>query len=349
MKHTALKPGLLKLVTATLVVFSCEATAQVPVIQAPKVAQGPETGKRTALVGNAAGLAEEANFSSDLVFDAEYYLEKQPDVNRFYNGNKKAALVHWLGDGIKQGRDASPTFSVKYYMKKYPDVPATNREAIAHWLKVGVVEGRQGSEFFDPKVYLETVKGKLPNPSYATAIRHYQSLPKEKQVAYVKVDPPKGSPLTVANPLRIGVVEPVKGTVFCDIDDRGTIFVNGIKIHTAGMGFSRSGEVTLKPSDRLVIQLASTADPRYCKVLFVSSDKKQMINFGNTNFKILPDPDSNDFEAAAFGATNKFAKDLKKEKNPFPYKNQSEYVWGDLNICAIGAVITKEMFVPLKL
>lgn len=301
------------------------------------------------------GRAQEIDYSSDLVFDAEYYLEKQPDVNRFYAGNKKSALVHWLGDGIKQGRDASPTFSIKYYMKKYPDVPATNREAVAHWIKAGAVEGRQGSEFFDPKVYFETVKSKLPTPSYVAAIRHYQSLPKEKRIAYVRAEAPlagavpgTGAP-GVAKTTPFGVVAPVKGTFFCDIDDKGTLFLNGIKVHSSGIGFSRSDEVTLSPGDRMVIQLASAFPPRYCKVLFVSTDKKQMVNFGNTNFKILPDPDSNDFEVKAFAAIGKSAKEEKKDKNPFPFKNQSEYVWGELNVCALGSFITKEMFVALKL
>src|SRR5436190_2247135 len=94
-----------------------------------------------ALMAPASLLAQAAaNMGSDLCFDAGYYLEKQPDVNRFYHGDRKAALVHWLGDGINQGREANQIFNVKYYREKYPDVPKDNRKAVEHWLTVGAVE-----------------------------------------------------------------------------------------------------------------------------------------------------------------------------------------------------------------
>ena len=284
----------------------------------------------------------------DLVFDVHYYMRKYPDIARFYGGNAGQALQHWLTQGMREGRESSPVFDVKFYLKTYPDVAklaaGNNQAAVEHWLKVGIPEGRQGSENFDVKVYLETVRGRLPDPTYEKAIRYYLSLPPEKQTAMVKVAPAKPGP--IVEPAKDA---PVKGKFYVEVDDLAVLYLNSVKIHRANLGASQTGEIDLKPGDHLVVQLQNATAPRYFKLLFVSSDKHQMINFPNTALKILPDPEAVDFAPAPFAASARYARQIKNNRNPFPYKNQSEYMWGEADICTLGALLTREMFVPLKL
>lgn len=294
---------------------------------------------------------EPAAFSSVLAFDVQYYLQQNPDIARFYGGNAAAAQNHWITQGMREGRESSPVFSVKFYVAKYPDVEAAvgkgnYKAAVEHWLKTGISEGRQGSETFDVKAYAESLKGQMQDITYEKAIKHYLSLPAAKRKAFLKAP--------AATALAPGPVEArkdgaVKGKFYIDVDDLGVLFINGIKIHKTANGMSQSPETELKPGDRIVVHLTNATMPRYFKILFVASDKQQMVNFSNTTFRILPDPEENDFNAAQLATSARYARQIKSARNPFPYKNQSEYMWGEADVCALGAVVTKEMFVPLKL
>ena len=142
----------------------------------------------------------------------------------------------------------------------------------------------------------------------------------------------------------------VKGKFYVSVDDEAHIFVNGQQVHHANIGESQSPELELKPGDRIVVQLHNVSAPRYFKLLFVSADKQQMISFPHIAFKLPPDPEATDFTPAQFGGYSKYAKEDKGRKNqPFPYKNRSEWVWGENEVSSLAAFLTREMFVRMSL
>lgn len=72
------------------------------------------------------------------LFDADWYLEKYPDV--------KAAGVdparHFLKWGAADQRDPSPRFSTSHYLKLYPDVKNAGVNPVIHYLTAGWEEKR---------------------------------------------------------------------------------------------------------------------------------------------------------------------------------------------------------------
>lgn len=118
--------------------------------------------------------------SSSFLFDADFYLYLYSDLRRAFGKDRAAARRHWETYGIKEGRTASPGFSVRYYLSKYGDLRrafGTNyRAAINHWLKYGKKEGRRTSRAFDVKYYLSH-HGDLTRAfgakNYAAAVKHW--------------------------------------------------------------------------------------------------------------------------------------------------------------------------------
>jgi len=103
----------------------------------------------------------------------------------------------------------------------------------------------------------------------------------------------------------------------------------------------------LKPGDRIVVQLKNTLGKGRFMMLFMSADRKQMVAFRKTAFKILSDPTQKDFTATEFAAFKKYAKDVTGDfGKPYllPFKSTSDWMWGEENISTIGCIVTKEMF-----
>lgn len=83
--------------------------------------------------------------------------------------------------------------------------------------------------------------------------------------------------------------------------------------------------------------------------LFLSTDKAQEVAFPANAFKVLTGKDLTDFTAEDFKASTKYAKKADKDFSKLyymPVKSQSEWLWGDIDQCAIGCLITPEMFKP---
>ena len=93
-----------------------------------------------------------------IVFNAEYYANKYPDLKGAFGTNEALLLQHFTNCGIKEGRTASPVFSITYYMEHYKDLKnafGTDRvKYIQHFLTCGMKEGRQGSSEFNVVSYL---------------------------------------------------------------------------------------------------------------------------------------------------------------------------------------------------
>ena len=98
----------------------------------------------------------EAEGSLGAVFDAKYYADQYPDLEKAYGYDEEKLLDHFLATGLNEGRTASPVFSIKYYMQ-YKDLQeiygADRMKYIAHFERYGMEEGRQGIETFNVRSY----------------------------------------------------------------------------------------------------------------------------------------------------------------------------------------------------
>ena len=87
---------------------------------------------------------------TDTLFDAAYYLAKNPDV--------KAAGIdpyqHYLASGYKEGRDPSALFNTNYYLTQNPDVAAAGLNPLLHFETSGYAEGRNPAANFSLTDYL---------------------------------------------------------------------------------------------------------------------------------------------------------------------------------------------------
>lgn len=83
------------------------------------------------------------------VFDADYYLNNNPDIQAAFGDNKLAAFNHFIGDGMNEGRAAKADFNVTTYRNRYIDLRwafRTNLRAYyTHYATFGKQEGRTGS------------------------------------------------------------------------------------------------------------------------------------------------------------------------------------------------------------
>ena len=56
------------------------------------------------------------------VIDVDYYLERYPDINQAFNGNRRKALNHFIACGMSEGRQGCAEFDVNSYKLLYGDL-----------------------------------------------------------------------------------------------------------------------------------------------------------------------------------------------------------------------------------
>ena len=108
------------------------------------------------------------------IFDADYYLENNPDVQEITGGDKGKALEHFLSKGVYEGRRGSGSFDVVSYYNEYPDLRAAFGTDIwkyyEHYLRHGQAEGRHPSGCTGlvgaPTVYGGTDYSAVYDPAY---------------------------------------------------------------------------------------------------------------------------------------------------------------------------------------
>src|SRR4051812_24365692 len=138
----------------------------------------------------------------------------------------------------------------------------------------------------------------------------------------------------------------IKGKFYYAVDDDARIFINGTELLALHRGAGQSNEVELKAGDRMVIQLNNVGGERFLRLLFVAADRSTMLPITRPAFKILRDPEAKDFTEVEWPRLPKYAKEVPEKKGEnFPYKSHAEYIWGDANVCAIGGVLKRELFV----
>ncbi|WP_411033091.1 glycosyltransferase family 4 protein [Shinella sp. BYT-45] len=69
------------------------------------------------------------------LFDAQWYLERYPDVA----AARYPPLLHYLAHGWKEGRSPGPGFDTDWYLRRYPDILGTN--PLLHFIDHGREEG----------------------------------------------------------------------------------------------------------------------------------------------------------------------------------------------------------------
>ena len=124
-------------------------------------------------------ITAKATVSTDITFDAEFYLNKYSDLRAAFGNDYDAAYNHFLTYGIKEGRQASPIFDVVYYLNQYKDLQVAfgnNYEsAYNHFLTYGIKEGRRSSYEFDVVYYLSQYEDLQAafGSNYASAYNHF--------------------------------------------------------------------------------------------------------------------------------------------------------------------------------
>jgi|GEM_PF-3250931 len=131
----------------------------------------PSDGKTAAGVGNKNftriacpenAIKEDASFDplNSLLFLDSFYVKANPDLKDILGNdfNYTDVRQHWADYGLAEGRVASPSFDVMYYLEKNPDLKQTFGSdyvaAAEHWTKHGIYEGRLGSPAFNAQYYL---------------------------------------------------------------------------------------------------------------------------------------------------------------------------------------------------
>lgn len=80
------------------------------------------------------------------IFDAEYYVERYPNLKTALGEDGAKLMTHFTRIGINEGRQASEEFNINYYYNRYRDLRlafGNNKTAyVNHYLKYGKAEGR---------------------------------------------------------------------------------------------------------------------------------------------------------------------------------------------------------------
>ena len=103
------------------------------------------------------------------LFNAEWYLTRNPDVRAAVERGEGTAYEHFLLHGNGEGRAAGPLFNPTHYLRDNLDVANAVRDgagsAYDHFLLHGMKEGRAPFSMFDADLYLEL------NPDVAAAVK----------------------------------------------------------------------------------------------------------------------------------------------------------------------------------
>ena len=84
------------------------------------------------------------------VYDFNYYINKYPDMKKYYQYDDTGALRHFVLYGIREGRQASENFNLQVYrqnatdlQKYYGFAPENNIKYVTHYMYHGYKEGRK--------------------------------------------------------------------------------------------------------------------------------------------------------------------------------------------------------------
>ncbi|HWR01820.1 MAG TPA: hypothetical protein VN371_08120 [Chlorobaculum sp.] len=96
---------------------------------------------------------EYATLSQSGLFDADYYLNKYPDVLR----SGMDPIVHYLNFGAKEMRKPCSLFDTAWYLDTYPDVASAQINPLVHYVIFGAGEGRRPHPLFDVDCFVSSI------------------------------------------------------------------------------------------------------------------------------------------------------------------------------------------------
>lgn len=102
---------------------------------------------------NEGRLGEISQDIENIVFNNMYYADKYSDLKSAFGYDYYNLKVHWFKYGIKEGREATPSFNIAQYMNYNTDLQnafgRTNyMDGFKHFITFGLNEGRKTSERF---------------------------------------------------------------------------------------------------------------------------------------------------------------------------------------------------------
>jgi hypothetical protein len=95
--------------------------------------------RRVGLDRGTQGREQRKLIENSKLFDAEWYLERNPEARKGY----ASPVDHYLEVGWRRGRSPSALFDVTLYLSANPDVAAANMEPLLHFVRYGAREGRK--------------------------------------------------------------------------------------------------------------------------------------------------------------------------------------------------------------
>jgi len=91
------------------------------------------------------------------IFDANFYVERYPELATTVGTDATALYQYWMTEGIAKGQTASPVIVPAEYLELNADVAEVfggdEAAALNHFLNYGITEGRTGSKEFDYSIY----------------------------------------------------------------------------------------------------------------------------------------------------------------------------------------------------
>ena len=116
------------------------------------VLHGAKEGRNTTRGNNIDSNKEIKTIRESGLFDADYYLRTNPDVQSAGIN----PIEHYYFHGWKEGRNPSAKFTTNYYLEAYQDIQLLGTNPLLHYIRFGQYEGRLAKAFeFDEQEYFE--------------------------------------------------------------------------------------------------------------------------------------------------------------------------------------------------
>ncbi|MCS0505315.1 rhamnan synthesis F family protein [Ancylobacter mangrovi] len=113
---------------------------------------GRKAKRRRERAEGAAPNGDEALVAASGLFDADWYLARNPDAAAYSGG----PIRHYLDYGAREGRDPNPFFSSRWYVASHPEAAASLLNPLVHYIRFGSEAGLRPSADFDPTWYRHT-------------------------------------------------------------------------------------------------------------------------------------------------------------------------------------------------